>query len=87
MKSAYEKALERFGPVHELNDDQKAEIAEINNRYKAKVAELELGYKDRIAAASDPAEADRLQQEMRAEIVRQEEKAERERDKVRNAGE
>ena len=38
MKSAYERAMERFGsePVKSLTDEQRAEIASIADKYKAK---------------------------------------------------
>lgn len=44
MKSAYERALERFGqePIVKLTDEQKKELAELDVKYKAKLAEREL---------------------------------------------
>ena len=42
MKSAYEKALERFGKTQiiKLTDEQKEKIAELESLYKAKIAHL-----------------------------------------------
>ena len=38
MKSAYEKALERFGQlkIEKLTDDQKQQLAELDALYKSK---------------------------------------------------
>jgi hypothetical protein len=53
MKSAYERAMERFGsePVKSLTDEQRAEIAAIGDKYKAKIAERELFLNDLVAKA------------------------------------
>lgn len=54
MKSAYERAMERFGqdqPVPTLTDAQKAELAAISDRFRAKIAERELFLNDLIAKA------------------------------------
>ena len=83
MKSAYEKALERFGPVTELSAERKAKIAEITRFYQAKIAETELAFKGRIQQAPDREAADQLQKQMRAEITRLQDKAERDKAKAR----
>ncbi|HRQ90035.1 MAG TPA: hypothetical protein PLA50_14650 [Bacteroidia bacterium] len=54
MKSAYERAMERFGqsePVQTLTDGQKAELAALSDKYKAKIAERELFLNDLMARA------------------------------------
>jgi len=54
MKSAYERAMERFGgddATPKLNDEQKAQIAEINNIYEAKIAERQTFLSSKIAEA------------------------------------
>ncbi|MCB1203284.1 MAG: hypothetical protein KDN18_03420 [Verrucomicrobiae bacterium] len=54
MKSAYERAMERFGqtePLPTLTDEQKAELAAIADRFKAKIAERELFLNDLVAKA------------------------------------
>lgn len=44
MKSAYDRAMERFGtaPVAKLTDEQKRQLADLEARYKAKIAEREI---------------------------------------------
>ncbi len=86
MKSAYERALERFGPVNDLTEDQKAQIAEISSLYLSKRAGVELGFQQQIAESMDPAESDKFQKQMQIEIAKLNEREEREKDKVRNAG-
>jgi hypothetical protein len=54
MKSAYERAMERFGqsdPLPALTDAQKAELAAITDKFKAKIAERELFLNDLIGKA------------------------------------
>lgn len=54
MKSAYERAMERFGqtePIQALSDAQKAELAALSDKYKAKIAERELFLNDLVAKA------------------------------------
>ena len=49
MKSAYERAMERFGqtePLPTLTDAQRAELAAIADKYRAKIAERELFLND-----------------------------------------
>ncbi len=45
MKSAYERAMERFGqtePPRKLTDEQRAQLATITEKFKAKIAEREI---------------------------------------------
>jgi len=54
MKSAYERAMEKFGgddASPKLSDHQKKEIAEINTLYEAKIAERQTFLKSKIAQA------------------------------------
>lgn len=53
MKSAYERAMERFGsePTVTLTDEQKKELAELDSIYAAKLAEKELTIKSETAKA------------------------------------
>ena len=53
MKSAYERAMERFGgqEIVSLTDEQKKALAEIDDKYRAKIAERELFLGDLIKKA------------------------------------
>ena len=52
MKSSFELAMERFGgPLKELSEDQKSEIAEIDSRMKAKLAEAEIAKNKKLEEA------------------------------------
>jgi len=54
MKSAYERAMERFGPnepTPTLTDAQRTELAAISDKFRAKIAERELFLNDLIAKA------------------------------------
>ncbi len=88
MKSAYERALERFDvePVKSLSDEQKARIAEIDSLYKSKIAQVELAAGQKIRQArengDDPAT---VQAHLADERKSLREKCEREKDKIRNA--
>ena len=86
MKSAYELAMQKFGgdATPKLTDQQKAEIAEIDNRFKAKIAEAEVMSQQQIdQAADDPAKVDQMREALATEIRRMREKAERQKNKIR----
>jgi hypothetical protein len=53
MKSAYERAMERFGDGDSpaLNGEQKASIAEINQKHEAQIAERKTFLEGKIQAA------------------------------------
>lgn len=88
MKSAYEKAMERFGidPVREMSPEKKAKIAEIESLYKAKIAEAEVMGQNRIKEAGQDAERiEQVRMEIIVESKSLREKAEAEKEKVRNA--
>ena len=90
MKSSYELALERMGGGDDkpLTDEQKEKIAEIDTRYKAKIAErkifLEKSVEDAVAKG-DQAEAEEARKILAQEISSLENKAESEKDKIRNS--
>ncbi len=52
MKSAYEKALEKFGEevgeIHEYTDEQKKQLADIDAEYDAKIAEARMSGERRL---------------------------------------
>ena len=84
MKSAYELAMERFGgPTRTLSEEQKEQIAEIEKRRQAKVAEAELARDRRLAAK--PGEQAQIAQEFRLEIASIEDRAERDKEKIRQS--
>ena len=90
MKSAYELAMERMGGDNDkpLNDEQKEKIAEIDTKYKAKIAERKIFLEksvDDAVAKSDQAEAEEARKILAQEISSLEEKAESEKDKIRNS--
>jgi hypothetical protein len=53
MKSAYEKAMERFGKsdTPALTDEQKTAIAEINQKHEARIAERKTFLEGKVQAA------------------------------------
>lgn len=54
MKSAYERAMEKFGgseSSEKLTDDQKKEIAELNSVFEAKIAERQTFLQSKISEA------------------------------------
>ena len=89
MKSAYELAMERMGGGEDkpLDEKQKEKIAEIETKYKAKIAERKIFLEksvDDALAKGDQAEAEEARKILAQEISSLEEKAESEKDKIRN---
>ena len=89
MKSAYELAMERMGGSEDkpLDEKQKEKIAEIETKYKAKIAERKIFLEksvDDALAKGDQAEAEEARKILAQEIISLEEKAESEKDKIRN---
>jgi hypothetical protein len=89
MKSAYELAMERMGGSEDkpLDEKQKEKIAEIETKYKAKIAERKIFLEksvDDALAKGDQAEAEEARKILAQEISSLEEKAESEKDKIRN---
>ena len=88
MKSSYELAMERMGGGDKpLTKEQKAKIAEIDSKYKAKIAErkifLEKSLQDALAKGSHE-EADEARKILAKEVNSLEEKAESEKEKIRD---
>ena len=90
MKSSYELAMERMGGGYDkpLTDEQKEKIAKIDTKYKAKIAErkifLEKSVEDAVTKG-DQAEAEEARKILAQEISSLENKAESEKDKIRNS--
>lgn len=90
MKSAYELAMERMGGDGDkpLTDEQKEQIAEIDTKYKAKIAERKIFLEksvDDAVAKGDLMEAEEARKILAQEITSLEEKAESEKNKIRNS--
>ena len=88
MKSSYELAMERMGGGDKpLSEEQKAKIAKIDSKYKAKIAErkifLEKSVQDALARGSHE-EAEEARKILAQEVNSLEEKAESEKDKIRD---
>ena len=88
MKSSYELAMERMGGGDKpLSEEQKVKIAEIDSKYKAKIAErkifLEKSVQDALAKGSHE-EADEARKILAKEVNSLEEKAESEKEKIRD---
>ncbi len=90
LKSAYELAMERLrakdredGVADEkpLTDAQKREISRLRQEAKAKLAELEILHRKHLAAAGDPAEVAKIEENYRRDRARIEDRTEA---KVRN---
>tara|TARA_B100000242_G_C42935132_1_gene433673 strand:- start:161 stop:433 length:273 start_codon:yes stop_codon:yes gene_type:complete len=89
MKSAYELAMERMGSGDDkpLTEEQKEKIAEIDTKYKAKIAERKIFLEksvDEALAKEDQTGAEEARKILAQEISSLEEKAEAEKDKIRN---
>ena len=89
MKSAYEKALERFGKTQiiKLTDEQKEKIAELESLYKAKIAERELLLKTEInkaIAENDYTAYQQLEVQLISEKQKLKEELKTEKNKIRN---
>ena len=85
MKSAFDLAMERFGgPIKELSDEQKAEIAEIDSRQKAKLAEAEIDKEKRLKEAlGDSVQTEQVLKDYAVEVASVNSRFEREKEKVR----
>ncbi len=91
MKSAYERAMERFGqndPLPSLSDEQRAELAALSDKYRAKIAERELflnGLVEKAAAEGRYDEIPELKTQLAREVAALEAECEAAKDKVRSA--
>ncbi|MGF1677733.1 MAG: hypothetical protein ACFCUX_00915 [Candidatus Methylacidiphilales bacterium] len=88
MKSAYERAMDRFGgetSPQKLSEEQKKRIAEINSIYEAKIAERQTFLTSKIAAArstGDFTEIEALESQLARDISVIREEWETKKDKV-----
>lgn len=91
MKSAYERAMERFGqsdPLPSLTDAQKAELSAITDKFKAKIAERELFLNDLVAKAIGEGryhEVPELKTQLAREVASLNEECEVAKEKARSA--
>ena len=91
MKSAYELAMERMGDEggsKPLTDEQKEEIAQVDSKYKAKIAERKIFLDKSLSEAiekQDHEEAEKIRRQLTDETARFEDKAESEKEKIRNS--
>lgn len=84
MKSAFERALEKFGhTIRELDPEQKEKLAAIDRVYDAKIAEIRLGAESQLRQTNDPEKAEAIRAEMARKIADLDRKREREKEKVR----
>ena len=86
MKSAYELAmarLEKSAPTVSVTEKQKRQIAEIDSEITAKIAEKKIFLEGEMAK-SDPSAREDIRRQLASEILRLEEKREREKEKVRS---
>ena len=91
MKSAYELAMERMGDdggSKTLTDEQKEKIAQVDSKYRAKIAERKIFLDKSLSEAIEKQEieeAEKIRNQLADETARLEEKAENEKEKVRNS--
>ena len=72
MKSALERAMERFGgdKTVALTQPQKLQLADVHSRYEARIAQVKLKAEaDFRQAVNDEAKQDRIRAESSAEIT------------------
>lgn len=90
LKSAFDLAMERLekkdGKAAVLSDEQKKALHEVDRRTSAKVAEIEILMQKKLSAPEDAEEAAKIEEQMRAQIVRARADGEREKDGIRRAG-
>lgn len=89
MKSAYERAMDRFGsaPLTTLSAEQKTAIAEVDRLFKSRLAEAELNFQERLKRPMKPEELEKARQEYAVETASLRDRAEREKNKIRQADE
>ncbi len=91
MKSAYERAMEKFGdaPIAKLTDAQKKKLAELENQYKAKIADREIFLDGQLAkaiSANDDEAAAMLRRQLTSERKTLAAELEEKKEAVRQAG-
>ncbi|MGF1484117.1 MAG: hypothetical protein ACFBZ8_07120 [Opitutales bacterium] len=93
MKSAYELAMERLQateetPARALTDAQREQLAELDRKFQAKIAEREIALNPRIetvARAGNPAEAEKLREELAGDRQRLQAECEAAKEQVRQS--
>ena len=91
MKSSYELAMERMaggGDDKPLSNDQKQRIAEVDRKFKAKIAERRIFLDQALAdalGAENHEEAEKVRLQIADETAGLEDKAEAEKEKIRNS--
>lgn len=85
MKSAFERAMERFGcgDLREYTPEQKEQLAEVDRVYDAKAAQARFAAKARMQAAADRQARDQVQEDLAVELASIETKREREKETLR----
>ena len=88
LRSAYEIALQKMGlkETPQLSAQQRERLAEIEREFQAKEAQLRIGYQARIEAAREGGDSEtvgHLEEELRIELRKLQEKKERRKDEVR----
>lgn len=87
MKSAFEKALERFGDTDmtDYSQEQKEQFAEIDRKYDAKAAQARMNAEQRRAQLSgNPEGVEQIDDDLVVELRSIEERRERDKAAVRN---
>lgn len=91
IKSSYELAMERLsrrdGSPTPLTDEQKKALGEVDSQTRARVAEIEITMDRQIAearASGDEAKARELQELRAADIRRQRDRGEDEKERIRS---
>jgi len=78
MKSAFERAMERFGgELHEYTDEEKEQLAEVDRIYDAKAAQARFDAQARLQAAEEEAQRQQVRDDMATELASIEERRER----------
>lgn len=86
MKSAFERAMEKFGggELKDYTDDQKAELKDIDQRYEAKAVQARFDARRRLReAGGDPEKAKQIQDDLAVELASIEEKRDRDKQRLR----
>jgi len=77
--------MERLGGDDDepLSSETKKELNDIHARYEARIAETRILFESRLKGLDDPAEIEKVREELAAEIARLESKRESSKDRVR----
>lgn len=86
MKSALERAMERFDDGEELqtfSDEQKEQLAELDRVYGAKIAKAKMDAQQRLAVAGHPDAQRQIRDDLVVEVRSFSEKRDREKERLR----